>query len=70
MNVLDVRSAHEIESSGGGYLSCAVRLDPDFLDVPDTFNMWLMHFDCMRGCNICIIGKYAHVHMYVFCNLW
>ena len=70
MNVLDVRSAHEIESSGGGYLSCAVRLDPDFLDVPDTFNMWLMHFDCMRGCNICIIGKYAHVHMYVFCKLW
>lgn len=53
--LIDIRSVTENDLSGGGLLSCAIRLDPEFLDKPDLFNVWMQHFDGTRGCNICII---------------
>jgi hypothetical protein len=53
--LIDIRSVAENDLSGGGLLSCAIRLDPEFLDKPDLFNVWMQHFDGTRGCNICII---------------
>lgn len=53
--VIDIRSSEEIEISGAGVLPCAVQLEPEFLDQPDGFDIWLQHFDAMRGCTICIV---------------
>lgn len=53
--VIDVRSSEESIASGGGILPRAMQLEPEFLDNPDAFDVWVQHFDGTRGCNICII---------------
>jgi len=53
--IIDIRSFEESNSSGGGMLPRAIQLEPEFLQRPDAFDIWLQHFDGTRGCNICII---------------
>ena len=33
----------------------AIQLEPEFLNRPEAFEIWLQHFDGTRGCNICIV---------------
>lgn len=53
--IIDIRSFDESVASGGGMLPRAIQLEPEFLQRPDAFDIWLQHFDGTRGCNICII---------------
>jgi hypothetical protein len=53
--ILDVRSLEDSVTSGGGTLPRAVQLEPDFLNRPDSFDVWIQHFDGTRGCNLCIV---------------
>jgi hypothetical protein len=53
--LIDIRPFEETVGSGGGVLPRAIQLEPEFLQRPDAFNIWLQHFDGTRGCNICII---------------
>jgi hypothetical protein len=53
--IIDIRSFEEANASGGGILPRAIQLEPEFLQRPDAFDIWLQHFDGTRGCNICII---------------
>lgn len=53
--LIDIRSFEESVVSGGGTIPRAIQLEPEFLNRPEAFNIWLQHFDGTRGCNICII---------------
>jgi hypothetical protein len=53
--IIDIRSYEEKNLSGGGTLPRAIELDPEFLNSPGAFEVWLQHFDGTRGCNICVI---------------
>lgn len=53
--IIDIRSYEESILSGGGTLPRAIQIEPEFLSRPDAFDIWLQHFDGLRGCNICII---------------
>jgi hypothetical protein len=53
--IIDIRSYEESVLSGGGILPRAIQLEPEFLNRPEAFEVWLQHFDGTRGCNICII---------------
>lgn len=53
--ILDIRSVEDSIASGGGTLPRAVQLEPDFLNNPEAFEVWIQHFDGTRGCNLCIV---------------
>ncbi len=53
--LIDIRSYDEAIGSGGGSIPRAIQLEPEFLNKPDAFEIWLQHFDGTKGCNICII---------------
>lgn len=53
--LIDIRAFEDTIQSGGGVLPRAIQLEPEFLQRPDAFDIWLQHFDGTRGCNICII---------------
>eukprot|EP01038_Epipyxis_sp_PR26KG_P010762 gene10762-14453_t len=53
--LIDLRSYEESITSGGGIIPRAIQLEPQFLNKPEAFNIWLQHFDGTKGCNICII---------------
>lgn len=53
--IIDIRSYEDKMSSGGGTMPRAIELDPEFLNNPDAFEVWVQHFDGTRGCNICIV---------------
>jgi hypothetical protein len=53
--IIDIRSYEESVLSGGGILPRAIQLEPEFLNRPEAFEVWIQHFDGTRGCNICII---------------
>lgn len=53
--IIDIRSFEDSMLSGGGTLPRAVQLEPDFLNRPEAFDVWIQHFDGTRGCNLCII---------------
>lgn len=53
--LIDVRSASDSESNGGGVIPKAIIMDPSFLEQPDALEVWIQHFDGTKGCNICII---------------
>jgi hypothetical protein len=53
--IIDIRAYEDTVTSGGGILPRAIQLEPEFLQRPDAFDIWLQHFDGTRGCNICII---------------
>lgn len=53
--IIDIRSYEDSVASGGGILPRAIQLEPEFLNRPDAFEVWLQHFDGTRGCNICIV---------------
>lgn len=53
--IIDIRAYDDTISSGAGMLPRAIQLEPEFLQRPDAFDIWLQHFDGTRGCNICIV---------------
>jgi hypothetical protein len=53
--IIDIRSYEESVLSGGGILPRAIQLEPEFLNRPEAFEVWIQHFDGTRGCNICIV---------------
>lgn len=53
--IIDIRSYDDTIASGGGLLPRSIQLEPEFLQRPDAFDIWMQHFDGTRGCNICII---------------
>lgn len=53
--IIDIRSYEDKTISGGGTMPRAIELDPEFLNNPDAFDVWVQHFDGTRGCNICIV---------------
>lgn len=53
--IIDIRSYEDSNLTGGGILPRAVQLEPEFLNQPDAFEVWIQHFDGTRGCNICIL---------------
>eukprot|EP01040_Poterioochromonas_malhamensis_P000694 gene694-742_t len=53
--IIDIRSYEESVLSGGGIMPRAIQLEPEFLNRPEAFEVWLQHFDGTRGCNICIV---------------
>jgi hypothetical protein len=53
--IIDIRSFEECDASGGGSIPRAIQLEPDFLNRPDAFEIWMQHFDGTRGCNIVIV---------------
>jgi hypothetical protein len=53
--IIDIRSFEECNASGGGNIPRAIQLEPDFLNRPEAFEVWMQHFDGTRGCNIVIV---------------
>jgi hypothetical protein len=53
--IIDMRSFDDSALSGGGTIPRAIQLEPEFLNKPDAFEIWIQHFDCTKGCNITII---------------
>jgi hypothetical protein len=66
--IIDIRSYEDTALSGAGVLPRAIQFEPEFLNRPEAFNIWLQHFDGTRGCNIVILDmpevKFTGV------NLW
>eukprot|EP01039_Chlorochromonas_danica_P008734 gene8733-9624_t len=53
--IIDVRAVDHSIACGGGTLPRAIQLEPEFLNRPEAFDIWLQHFDGTRGCNIVIV---------------
>lgn len=53
--IIDIRSHEDSVENGSGNMPRAIQIEPDFLEKPDAFDIWLQHFDGLKGCNICII---------------
>lgn len=53
--IIDVRSVDACVVSGGGSLPRAIQLEPEFLNRPEAFDVWLQHFDGTRGCQIVLV---------------
>jgi len=53
--IIDIRSHEDSIENGSGNMPRAIQIEPDFLEKPDAFDIWLQHFDGLKGCNICII---------------
>ena len=65
--IIDMRSFDDSAISGGGTIPKAIQLEPEFLNRPDAFDIWIQHFDCTKGCNITIIDlPPAQVHDCVY----